>query len=417
MVDLVGGCLEAAVAISVIIKNLWYVVIKPSIHFTVMCLRELLRMPEKKNQHLVPACYLKNFIADVSYEKKVNPNFTSGIYVNDKNLTAGWKLRSIRHKTLVKSYFYNLPEDDSKQPVIESYLSKVEGVYPKVFDEIRKGRTRNENMSFMSYFVTLQLMRVEAFVEIFQGAWDKIAEWMDAFEGKDNYQSALKDVAKRLLVSTDLGHVIHPHATIIYNSTKFPFVTSDNPVVRRQVNITDALRVIPKRYLLEMEDESTEVAFFFFPLSPNIAYLSCEMLKGQESLHFSDIDLENIFYLNYFSIVDSYSKVYSSVREPIKGGEQLSKILSSESGLIVKIYTQSKRIISVGSIKSDANSVVTLKVEDLEGIKQIKEGEQVKLMEVLEDGVSIRGMRECKASSVNYTNGEVVIESNIKLNT
>lgn len=383
----------------------------------VLSLRELLCMPEKKNQHLVPACYLKNFIADVSDEKKENPNFISGIYVNDRTLTAGWKLRSVRHKSLTKPYFYNLPEDDSKQPVIESYLSKVENVYPQVFDKIRKGNTSNEDISFMSYFVTLQLMRVEAFVEMFQGAWDRIAEWMDTFEGKDNYQTASKDVAKRLLVSTDLGHMIHPHATVIYNSTKFPFVTSDNPVVRRQVNITDASRVIPKRYLLEMEDESTEVAFFFFPLSPNIAYMSCEMLKGQENLHFSDTDLENIFYLNYFSIVNSYSKVFSSVREPIKGEGQLSKILSSESGPIIKIYTQYKRIVSVGSIQSDTDSVVTLKVEDLGCIKQIKEGEQVKLMEVLEDGVSIRGMRECKASSVNYTNGEVVIESNIKLNT
>ncbi|PKM43999.1 MAG: hypothetical protein CVV05_14270 [Gammaproteobacteria bacterium HGW-Gammaproteobacteria-1] len=371
-------------------------------------------MSEKKNQHLVPACYLINFTADVSEEKKVNPNFTSGIYVNVKTLSSEWKLKSIRHKSLTKSYFYNLPEDDPKQPVIENFLSKVEGVYPQIFGDIRKGATTNENMSFMSYFVTLQLMRTEAFIEMFQGAWDKIAEWMDDFEGAENYRSALKDVAKRQLASTDLGHVIHPHSTIIYNSTKFPFVTSDNPVVRRQVNITDALRVIPKRYLLEVEDESTEVAFFFFPLSPRIAYLSCEILKGRENLYFSDIDLENIFYLNYFSIVNSYSKVYSSVREPIKGEAQLSKVLSSESGATVKIYTQSKRIVSTGSIASDTNSVVTLKVEDLEGLKRINDGEHVKLMEVIENGVSIRGMRECTVSSIDYSNGEVVIESNIK---
>lgn len=373
-------------------------------------------MPEKKNQHLVPACYLKNFVADVSEEQSLNPKFKSGIYVNDNKLSSGWKLRSVRHHSLTKPYYYNLPEDDPRQPLIENYLSKVEGVYPQYFDEINNGMTTNENMSFMSYFVTLQLMRVEDFIEMFQGSWDKVAGWMDDFEGTENYKLALKDIAKRQLVTTDLGHLIHPHSTIIYNSTQFPFVTSDNPVARRQINITDALGIIPKRYLIDLEDESTEFAFFFFPLNPQIAYVSCELLKRNQHINYSDIDLENIFYLNWFTIVNSHSKVYSPVMEPLEAEAHLSKLLSSRDDYtVVKIYTRSKRIVSVGSITTDSIDSITLKIEDLEQVKLINDNEQVKLIEVIECGVNIRGMRQCRISTVDYNNGIVVIESNIKL--
>ena len=142
-----------------------------------------------------------------------------------------------------------------------------------------------------------------------------------------------------------------------------------------------------------------------------MAYVSCEILGFCERLIYSDSDLENIFYLNYFSIINSYEKVYSSVIEPIKGG----KHLSSKSGTIVKIYTQSKRFICKGCIKDSTNYCVSLKIDDLEQVNLINNNEQITLVEVIEDGVSIRGMRDCKVTSVDYVNGLVTIESNIKL--
>jgi len=371
-------------------------------------------MPEKKNQHLVPACYLRNFEANVSEIQKTNPKFSSGIYVNNKKLSSEWKLKSVKHKSLTKAYFYNLPEDDLKQPLIENYLSVVEGDYVKYFKEIAQEIVSCENISFMSFFVTLQFMRVEAFIETFQGAWDKITEWMDDFEGTDNYKTALKDISKRQLVDIDIGNLIHSHSAIIYNRTNFPFITSDNPVVRREINITDALKIIPKRYLLEIEDESIEFTCFFLPLSPIIAYVSCELIKSHENIIYSNSDFQDIFFLNYFSIINSYEKVYSSLIEPIKGENLLSEHLAARSGTIVKIYTQSKRIVCNGTIESNTNFVVSLKLNDPEQVQLIKNCEYIKLLEVVEEGVSIRGMRECKISSIDYVNERVIIESNLQ---
>lgn len=372
-------------------------------------------MPEKKNQHLVPACYLRRFEADVSEMQKSNPNYSSGIYVNDNNITSGWKLRSVTHKSLTRPYFYNLPEDDPKDPLIEKFLSVVERNYKKYSEEIINGIINNENMSFMSYFVTLQFMRVESFLESIQSSFDKIGEWMDHFSGGSDHSSAVRNIAKKQLPEIDLGHILHPNSAVIYNNTNFPFITSDNPVVRRQVNIVDARKIIPVRYLQIENNESKEFSLFFMPLSPAVAYFSCEMIKFKGNLIYYDNDLENIFYLNYYSIVNSYKKVYSSVIKPIKGEKTLSEFLSSKNETIVKIYTQSKRVICKGTMENNDNYTVSLKLSDLEQVSLIKYNEQISLVEVIEDGVSIRGMRDCKVSSVNYANGLVIIESNVKL--
>lgn len=371
-------------------------------------------MPEKKNQHLVPACYLRNFEADVSEKQRKNPRFASGVYVNNNKLTDKWKLKSVTHKSFTKSYFYNLPEDDPRQPLIENYLSTVEADYGKYIKQILAGEANNENISFLSYFVTIQFMRVEKFINMFQGAWDKVAGWADTFEGKENYKNALKNISKRQLAMLDLGHIIHPYAAIIYNETNFPFITSDNPVVRRQINIVDALQIVPRRHLPENISESAEFAFIFLPLSPKVAYVSCELINHSGSLFYTSNDLEVIFYLNYFSIVNSHEKVYSSIIEPIKGEKDLAKHLTEKSQTIVKIYTTTKRLISSGSMTNNSHFEISLKLEDLNQVKHIRDGEQIQFVEVVEDGHSIRGMRDCKISSIDYTNGLITIKSNIQ---
>jgi hypothetical protein len=131
-------------------------------------------------------------------------------------------------------------------------------------------------------------------------------------------------------------------------------------------------------------------------------------------LTFHDEDLENIFYLNYSSIKNSYEKVYSSIIEPINGEKELSKYLSSNYETIVKIYTQSKRVICEGSVVNDSNFIISLKLDDLQQVQLIKDGEQIKLVEIIDNGESIRGMRDCKVSLIDYVKGLVTIESNLK---
>lgn len=153
-------------------------------------------MAEKKGQHLVPACYLSSFVADISEIVKHNPKLEAGVYVNSNTLDSGWKMRGVNHKVFKKSYYYNLAEDDPNEPYIENFLSGVERLYKKNLQKVISRDFDNEVMSFLSYFTTLQYIRVDKFITSMQKSWDKVAEWSDEFSGGNEYTLLLADIVK-----------------------------------------------------------------------------------------------------------------------------------------------------------------------------------------------------------------------------
>jgi hypothetical protein len=371
---------------------------------------------EKKGQHLVPACYLSSFVADISKEAKHSPKLEAGVYVNSSKLDSGWKMRGVNHKTFKKSYYYNLPEDNPKEPYIENFLSGVEKLYRKNLQKVVCREFDNEVMSFLSYFTSLQYIRVDKFINQMQDSWDKIAKWSDEFSGGNQYKKVLENIVKKQIPTSDLGGIIHPNARIIYNNTRFPFVTSDNPVVRKNLNIPDLELMIPQAMLDQKIPDSHESLFLFFPLTPQIAYVSCDLIKAGVTLEFNDSELKNIFYLNYYSISNAYNYVYSSVIEPIKGEAELSKRLKiKQDGQFIKIYTDNHRLTIKGQVvSSDMNSLSFL-CEPSDELTKLKLEEKVSLAEVYDDGRSIIGMRHCSIQKLNMNSGLVVLDSDFKL--
>lgn len=373
-------------------------------------------MAKKKGQHLVPACYLSSFVADISEIAKHNPKLEAGIYVNSNTLESGWKMRGINHKTFKKSYYYNLPEDNPNEPYIENFLSGVEGLYKKNLQKIVNRDFDHEVMSFMSYFTHLQYIRVDKFITSMQKSWDKVAKWSDEFSGGNQYTSLLADIVKKQIPTTDLGGVIHSNARIIYNNTRFPFVTSDSPVVRKNFNVPDLKLVIPQAKLDHSVPDSHESAFFFFPLTPSIAYVSCDLIKTGQTLEFNDNELRHIFYLNYYSILNAHEHVYSSVIEPMKGETELSLHLKSkQNGQFIQIYTDNHRLRFKGLVvPSDVNSLSFL-CEPSDELQKLKFGDKVSLAEVYDNGTSIIGTRHCSVRKLEIDSGLIELESDIKL--
>ncbi|EIY8833363.1 hypothetical protein MN385_005071, partial [Escherichia coli] len=62
-------------------------------------------------------------------------------------------------------------------------------------------------------------------------------------------------------------------------------------------------------------------------------------------------------------------------------------------------------------ILNDEDYVITLKLDSLYETKKLKGNEKINKIEIIEDGISIRAMRECHISSINYDVGVVVVES------
>lgn len=373
-------------------------------------------MAEKKGQHLVPACYLRSFIADISELQKQNPMLESGVYVNSKTLNSSWKMRGINHSIFKKSYYYNLPEDNPSKPYIENYLSSVERWFPKNLKKVEERELDNNVMSFLSYFMTLQCIRVETFISHTQSVWDVIAKLCDEISGDNQYEQMFANAIKKQIPICDLGGILHPNAYIIYNNTKFPFISSDNPVIRKKVNKDDLSMVIPNSFIDQKVPNSHESIFFFFPLTPSIAYISCDLLKIDRIIEFYDSNLKSIFYLNYWSILNAYNNVYSSIKEPIKGEFELSRHLKMmNNGMYIKVYTENHRLILRGKVVSRDINSLSIRCEVSNELLKLKLGEKVSLIEVIENGFNTIGMRYCSVQELDRNSGLVVIESDFKL--
>lgn len=342
-------------------------------------------MAEKKDQHLVPACYLKEFLGDIPKELKDNPHFQKGIYVNNKFLTGKWRVRSITHSTFTKSYFYNLKGDNPKFPKIEEYLSKIENHYSKTLKLLKEGYFSNNILSLMSYFTCLQYMRVEPFIDMMQGSFDQIGKWMDDFAGNNEASNELTDITKKMLMQFEHGKILHTNSAIIINSTNFPFLTSDNPVQHRQVNVDDLATFLGKQYIKTDQRKSVEKAFFFFPLTPQIAYISCGLIqdKLKGSIFFLD-DLHCIFWINYHGVKNAHENVYSSVVEPIKGEKQLSEFLvndaNEDSGYVAKIYTNDDRFEFPVVDYNTTNEMIEFTTANIEFRNSVSVGEDISLI-------------------------------------
>ncbi|MFB2683240.1 DUF4238 domain-containing protein [Shewanella mangrovisoli] len=372
-------------------------------------------MADKKDQHLVPACYLSSFVADISDAAKHNPRLEAGVYVNSNTLDSGWKMRGINHKTFKKSYYYNLPEDNPNEPYIENFLSGIERLYRKNLQKVINRELDNEAMSFLSYFTSIQYIRVDKFITSMQNSWDQIAKWCDEVSGGNQYTSTLANVVKKQIPTIDLGGIIHSNACIIYNNTRFPFVTSDTPVVRKNVNVPDLKWVIPQAKLDHSVSDSHESSFFFFPLTPYIAYVSCDLIQTGSILEFNDDELTHIFYLNYYSISNAHKHVYSSVREPIKGEVELSKYLKNKpNGQLIKIYTDQHRLSIKGLVVSSDGNSLSFLCESSNELSKLKLGEKVSLAEIYDSGSNIIGMRHCSVQKLDVDGGLVVLESDFK---
>ena len=369
-------------------------------------------MAEKKNQHLVPVCYLNSFIADKPEVKSQNPEFEAGIYVNSKMLDSEWKMKGVKNKVFTKSYYYNLPEDNPNNPYIENYLASVESKYLKNLKKVEEREIDNKLMSFLSYFTTLQIIRVDKFITENQKVWDQIAKWCNEFSGDNQLEVMLENIVKKQIPVSDFSNIPHSNAYIIYNNTKFPFISSDNPVIRKRVNKDDLSIVIPNSFIDQGVQNSKESTFFFFPLTPWIAYISCDLIQTDKIIEFDNNNLKNIFYLNYWSILNADNSVYSSIKEPIKGEVELSHLLKkAKHGICIRTYTENHRLILRGKSVSSDESSVSIICEISDELLKLELGERVSFIEVIENGCSVIGMRHCFVKDLDINLGSIVIES------
>ena len=177
-------------------------------------------MPQNKNQHFVPKVYLRQFSnADV-------PSINLYTINSDKLVQNA----SIKHQCS-RNYFYGT------ESVFENFIQHFEGQYGTIMSSLADGIVTEGQLDTLLRFLVLQLLRTphmlqqrfatfEAFKNTEIGG-KTIAEMEDKeflnFTASREMQQQIYMAAKENDVLSDLT------IRLLYNKTKYPFITSDNP--------------------------------------------------------------------------------------------------------------------------------------------------------------------------------------------
>ena len=186
-------------------------------------------MSEPKNQHIIPRCYLKQW---------VDPNTPTGqVWIFERNSKIG-KKRSPK-KILSKTDFYTLKGKDYR---IENTLAQIENDYARIFEEKIKNKiplTKYEHAVFCA-FVAAMFLRTSRHKENVENLYDQIIEMTESFEKAKGIPpnesvrlKTLREDAHKLNIIKMAPHItqtlLEMNLAFFCSENAGAFITSDAP--------------------------------------------------------------------------------------------------------------------------------------------------------------------------------------------
>lgn len=283
-----------------------------------------------KNQHYVPQAYLRNF--------KVNNK--NQIYVFDKEKEVSRKQNI--NDIACERFFYDIspeiyknnPEYD-KQAIEKFFATEIEDEFSNVIRNViishdmapKSNLFHNNNLipdkdlKKLSILLAFQMVRTKSFRENFIQMYEDIStslarkiletEGMQIsdFKIKANeqyipYLHASKILDEKFI--NEISVILYNHIWIIgVNYTKSPFITSDNPIVKKGhlENILGGVGI---------KSEGVEIAF---PLNSTLILIMFDRRYFKKYEHqdrcFMELDEDNVVYYNSLQAIQSYRQIYS----------------------------------------------------------------------------------------------------------
>lgn len=207
-------------------------------------------MASNKNQHYVPKCYLKPFT-----------NRGEGASINMYNIDRHRYIKNAPVKNQCSGdYFYG--KDDQ----LEAAIQTVEQGYGRVLTNILNSGSRitSEYLDILKIFWVMQYVRTEGAsrrsAQMFEETFRTIpANFNFTLEIKEAVQASMRTFADCMYVVSDLK------VCLVRNSTKVPFVTSDDPAI-----LTNRWQLEDKRTVGGALGLKHAGAILLLPLSPKI---------------------------------------------------------------------------------------------------------------------------------------------------
>ncbi|QSR35622.1 hypothetical protein CFI10_11540 [Marinobacterium iners] len=377
-------------------------------------------MSKHNNQHILPAAYLRGFIAfEPPPEHRNNPNFELGVYTNNEKLSGEWRMKGVRHKDFTRYQYYNLP-DEGQELAVEHYLGEHEGRYAELLRAVEAhSRLTQREIEELALFIGLMIIRVESFQNHFQEFINEITGHIEAFMGDTlefrDYVGDYENTTKRLILESEAGLLLLDHGIhFLVNTTDLPFITTDTPVLRRDCHSDEIpLLVGSGSHCKQGIKPNEQTPLFFIPLTPVLAVVSCRMIEESysDSPYLTCSDINAIFRLNRLLLDQAQELVIADRPFPFGAIEpELSQELQQEykpEGIVIKLYTDENRYLLEVLEYNDIQDGIELTLDDTEALMRLVTESPVSF-ELYENGHAIRGMRQIEWGSVKGNKIQIV---------
>lgn len=247
-------------------------------------------MAQKKEQHIIPRTYLKAFTDPVRPDgMPEHIPFEPSVWVVEKSLKLEPK-RKAPHNILYKSYFYNLENDESTSPVIEEFLSKIEGKYSQALKKISAKEVLTlEELLHIAIFVDTLFRRTPSSLEHQQSQINKVEELYRQFDQSYNQEISEQfwkgshEIAKKSIITSAgvlSSLILKAGLVFVFNLSELTFFSADNPVTYKFVHIDDLYRFgIPKDWTYGNIGTNEQNFFCYCALTPTIALISSPFIR------------------------------------------------------------------------------------------------------------------------------------------
>lgn len=381
-------------------------------------------MPTKqKNQHLVPQCYLVNFISsEIPAEHQENVHFERGIWTTSPTLDDEWRLQGIRN-LLRRSYAYSLPEDSPHHQKIERFLSTVETPWPGIIQTLISERIPSPDQeSELRMFVSTLYQRTDSTMDMVQGWIGDIERLYRDVErastgqdrAADEVFSEAHNTPKKLIEDTVFYRVFRSHRLhFLRNMTTSPFLSSDSPVSLTHRHADEVACLLPSPSLIESSATANlRRPLVLCPMTPKLMLLVCEFVSDQyPGFPFITLtDQTQAIVLNVLTIENAQDVVLSSVRFPFdKDQPGIAALLRTGScgprqhGAWMLLYTNRNRYwLPLDDWKHTLQAIV-FRTPDLDQLRRASEDESLESAEIFVDGRNRAGMRDIRFEDVDLS--------------
>jgi hypothetical protein len=398
-------------------------------------------MGKKAQQHVIPRVYLNAFCDPTPPDGHPSDRpYTGALWVMPKSLTeAPW--RRAPRKVFRELNAYTLKSDDPKRPKIEEQLSRLESAYAPVLRKLLdRGALTLDDCRILALFVGALFLRTPGQMAHWQRQLDELQHIYRQVDRANNgeerfsdeYWAGADEAGKRLVTqgARAFAQLLERNGwRLLVNETANVFITSDNPVVHREVHVDELLAMgFPNDWIESDVLPNRREFLTYCPLTPVVSFVACPLFRLPRTLYWLVPHEELVMHLNVLVrayadelLIASRADPFGKLRPYITALEEARRASPPDARPILSVYTDSTRVrLRMDSFEHGPgphvlNGRLTFRTADMEALRIL--ADSANLPEVTYQGPEGKGgMRDARVIAVALSSeGETILMNGPRL--